>query len=64
MNGYKLASEIRRLEADAASAVPIIAVTAFMAKDHEQACLKAGFAGFMSKSVEIDSFISLVKHLT
>lgn len=64
MDGYELASEIRRLELDAANAVPIVAVTAFMAKDHEEACRKAGFAGFLPKPVNIDALVSLVKRLT
>ncbi len=64
MDGYKLASEIRRLEVDATMAVPIVAVTAYMARDHEQECLEAGFAAFVTKPLDLDSFVSLVRSLT
>ena len=64
MDGYQLASEIRSLETDAARAVPIVAVTAYLAKDHKQRCREAGFAAFLTKPVEIDNLLSTIRRLT
>lgn len=63
-DGYKVAAEIRRLEANAARPVPIVAVTAFEAQDHEQRCLDAGFAAFLTKPVTMDTLIDTVTRLT
>jgi len=54
MDGYELAKSIR-LEEDAASHIPIVAITADTLKDTRQHCLSSGMDDYLSKPVQIKS---------
>ncbi len=54
MNGYELAAEIRRLEADSNRSTPILAITASEFDLNEERALSLGFNGYMLKPLEAE----------
>ena len=59
MNGYEVASKLRRI--DAVKSIPIIAVTSYaMVGDREKA-LEAGCTGYMEKPINPSTFMDEVK---
>ncbi|WP_105615270.1 response regulator [Vallitalea okinawensis] len=59
MDGYEAIRTIRGLES--ANKIPIIALTAKAMKDDRDKCIKAGANDYMTKPIEIDKLISLLK---
>jgi putative two-component system response regulator len=54
MDGYALATEIRRLEKDSNNPVPILAITASEFDLNEERAKSLGFSGYMLKPLQID----------
>ena len=54
MDGYDLSREIRNLEGDTSSPLPIIAITADAMKGTKQACLDAGMDDYITKPLQCD----------
>ncbi len=59
MDGYQAISEIRRMPAF--KSVPIIAITAKAMKDDYEKCIAAGANDYLTKPVDIDKLISLMR---
>ena len=61
INGYEATARIR---ADAACvAIPVVAFTASVTADDRQRIADAGFNGFVSKPIDLKSFLATVRHL-
>jgi signal transduction histidine kinase/DNA-binding LacI/PurR family transcriptional regulator/DNA-binding response OmpR family regulator len=61
MDGDTAAREIRRLEQDLGTRIPIIAQTANAMMEVEQACLAAGMDAYVSKPIVREKFIAVVE---
>jgi len=63
MDGYEATAKIREIEAEKGDgfSIPIIAMTANNMYEEEQACLKAGMDGFLSKPFNVADIRSLLK---
>jgi CheY-like chemotaxis protein/signal transduction histidine kinase/CHASE3 domain sensor protein len=59
MNGYEAMAEIRKQPRYAK--LPIIALTAKAMKDDRDLCIKAGANDYLSKPVDVDKLISLIR---
>jgi CheY-like chemotaxis protein/CHASE3 domain sensor protein/putative methionine-R-sulfoxide reductase with GAF domain len=59
MDGFEATKEIRRI--DKFSKLPIIALTAKAMKDDREKCLDAGMSDYISKPVNIEQLLSLVR---
>jgi CheY-like chemotaxis protein len=59
MNGYELLSALR--EHDGLRGVPVIAVTAFSMTGDREKALAAGFADYISKPIDPETFIAQVE---
>ncbi|WP_170885567.1 response regulator [Bacillus alkalicellulosilyticus] len=59
MNGYEAMTSIRQMED--AQDLPIIALTAKAMKNDKEKCIKAGASDYISKPVNIDQLLSLIK---
>ncbi len=59
MDGYETIREIRRMPGRAS--LPIIAVTAKAMKGDRQKCIEAGASDYVSKPVDIDQLISVLR---
>ncbi|MBC2725717.1 ATP-binding protein [Desulfosporosinus sp.] len=58
MDGYETMIQIRQSEY---AEIPIIALTAKAMKDDRQKCMEAGASDYLSKPVDIDKLISLIR---
>ena len=54
MDGYALATEIRRIENDSNNPIPILAITASEFDLNEERAKSLGFSGYMLKPLEVD----------
>jgi two-component system, sensor histidine kinase and response regulator len=63
MNGYQTAAAIRRKERASNSHTPIIALTAHVPGADSQEWLKVGMDAFMTKPIDVDLLISLIKNI-
>jgi CheY-like chemotaxis protein len=61
MNGYELAEALRALPAYAS--VPLIAVTGFSMYDDRTRALRSGFNDFLTKPINPDDLLDIVKRL-
>lgn len=59
MNGYEAMTEIRKQSRF--SKLPIIALTAKAMKDDRELCIKAGANDYLSKPVDVDKLLSLIR---
>ncbi len=59
MDGYEAIREIRKI--DAGKHVPIIALTAKAMKDDREKCVEAGANDYMTKPIDIEKLLSLLK---
>jgi CheY-like chemotaxis protein len=59
MDGFEATKEIRRI--DKFSKLPIIALTAKAMKGDREKCLDAGMSDYISKPVNIEQLLSLVR---
>lgn len=57
-NGYEATAEIRRL----APNVPIIAVTAYAHQSDKEKIMNSGFSAYLSKPIEEDKLIAVIRH--
>lgn len=62
-DGYEATREIRILEKDKATKVPIIALTAGALQSEKEACLAIGMNFFMTKPLEKQKILDLVKEI-
>ena len=61
LNGYEALKALRQKKV----ATPVVALTAHAMAGFEQACLKRGFAGYLSKPISQDKLLqALNRHLT
>ena len=56
MNGFEATQEIKKYRSD----LPVVAQTAFAAKDDRQKALDAGCDGYISKPIHEDSFYKIL----
>lgn len=63
MDGLEATQAIRRLEKDAASRVPIIAMTGHAMKDDREKCMEAGMDGYISKPVDPRRLVEIISGL-
>jgi two-component system, sensor histidine kinase and response regulator len=64
MDGFELAREIRRREADTARRLPIVALTADALPGTEQQCLAAGMNGYLTKPIDSQALTAMLeRHL-
>jgi CheY-like chemotaxis protein len=63
MDGITAAQEIRRLEQERPGAprVPIVAVSGYALREDRERFLRAGMDGFISKPIDIDQLLRLIK---
>lgn len=62
VDGYGLLQRVRALDA-AASGIPAIALTAYAREEDRRRALEGGFQGYLSKPVEPDALVRLVREL-
>ena len=60
-NGYEASEEIRKIEANTGTHVPIIALTAGTAKGEQERCLQAGMDAYITKPVVKDTLLQVFK---
>lgn len=63
MDGYELASELRKLARDHGREPPMVAFTAFTDASHRQRAVEAGFEAHIAKPVDPVALVSLVSRL-
>ncbi len=61
VGGLKIAATIRQKEKSTGGHLPVIAMTAGARQDDKQKCLQAGIDGYISKPVQAQELIELVK---
>lgn len=61
MNGYEATRTIRRLPREDVKTLPIIAMTANALEEDKEAALKSGMNAHISKPLDIDVFISILR---
>ncbi|MNC22535.1 Polar-differentiation response regulator DivK [compost metagenome] len=59
MDGYEAIREIRKIPE--LSELPIIAVTAKAMKEDQQKCMEAGASDYLTKPIDINRLLSLLK---
>jgi CheY-like chemotaxis protein len=60
MDGYEAARQLRQLACD----LPIVALTAAVVIGGREKCLKSGFDEHIPKPINIDSLLSVIRHLS
>lgn len=63
MNGLEATAAIRSLDRADAKTIPIIAMTANAFKEDEDAAMKAGMTGFVSKPIDVNSLYGLLQNV-
>jgi putative two-component system response regulator len=63
MNGYELTAQIRRLEKDAESQTPVLAITASEFNLNEKRAKSLGFTDYMLKPLDLDLLQTKLGHL-
>lgn len=61
MDGFNSTREIRKLEKDRPSRVPIIALTAAAEEGNREACMACGMDDFLTKPVQLDAFQEAIR---
>ena len=61
MNGYEAARYIRKIDNRMKADIPIIAMTANAFDDDKKEALQAGMNGHLSKPIEFENMLQLVK---
>ena len=61
MNGYEATRAIREAEAAEGAHTPIVGVTAHALKGDREKCLEAGASDYISKPIDIDQLLSLLR---
>jgi len=61
MDGLEAAAAIRAAESGAGRHIPIIALTAHAMSDHKRQCLNAGMDGYITKPVEPEELLEMIK---
>ena len=64
MNGYDLTAEIRRIEQDAQTPIPILAITASEFDLNEELAKSLGFTGYMLKPLDLELLKSKLAGIT
>ncbi len=63
MNGFEATSSIRKMEAEAGTHIPIVAMTANAMKGDREACLEAGMDGYVSKPIRAAELYAAIDQL-
>ncbi|GHB34438.1 response regulator [Mongoliitalea lutea] len=63
LDGYEATKKIREIESGSSSQTPIIALTAGALQSEKEACLEAGMNYFMTKPLEKQKILDLVKEI-
>ena len=63
MNGYEAARQIRKLEDDRLSSIPILAMTANAFEEDKQEALRAGMNGHIAKPIDIDQLFEALNRV-
>ncbi len=61
VDGLEATASIRKLEQERGSHTPIYAMTAYAMRGDEEICLNAGMDGYLSKPIQIQQLIGLLK---
>lgn len=61
MNGYTAAERIRAMPDSTKAGIPIIAMTANAFDDDKKAAFQAGMNGHISKPIEFDSMMQMIR---
>lgn len=61
IDGYTVASMIRKYEADSGQHLPIIAISALVGAEHIEACLVAGIDGVLSKPLRLNELQATIE---
>lgn len=61
IDGYAVARRIREIEAQTGDHTPIIAISAMIGPEHEEACMSAGIDGVLAKPLRIDELRSVIE---
>ncbi|MBN9661042.1 MAG: response regulator [Acidobacteria bacterium] len=64
VDGLEATASIRRLERERGSHTPIYAMTAYAMRGDEEICLNAGMDGYLSKPIQIQQLIGLLKSVS
>jgi signal transduction histidine kinase/DNA-binding response OmpR family regulator len=62
MDGLEATRAIREREAGSSQHIPILAVTAYAAKEDQERCLEAGVDGYLSKPVSPEKLHTAIEH--
>ena len=63
MNGYEATRAIRSLENPKLASIPILAMTANAFEEDQQAALKSGMDGHISKPIDIEKLLKTLENL-
>lgn len=63
MDGFEATTAIRKIEKETGEHIPIIAITAHAMKRDRQLCLHVGMDGYVSKPVNADKLMEVIKTL-
>ncbi|GAB4310838.1 MAG: hypothetical protein Kow00127_00550 [Bacteroidales bacterium] len=61
MNGYEATKEIRRMEQQKGTHIPIIALTAYAMKSDREQCIEAGMDDYLSKPFKRQEFLQKIE---